>query len=337
MFRAPEDDRKSRLSRLAALGCLGVLLLLSCATVPPPEQAERWMGVLPSPSPDSLYASLDVASSWPLVKSLAETAGAEIAQLEAITDRLTRVHARIRLSSERPPGVCLVALGEFTPGSVACRLNLDPSWQRVMLDRVPGAGAHWPYRTYWVRGNIQLAVPKAGVLLLAADGVTGAAELLASLHAPDPDPLPVRALAAAETSALFLYLPDPLRLISASASSSAPAPAVQDPGAIFRRVPIERAWITVRPHEEDYRLDAVFLLTEVENPRSVEVLLRLMLTLWMRGSEVEDAVQKLKAVRIRTEGGAAVIESLHLSAAEIASFVRTVLPEQPAAAAPAAP
>jgi hypothetical protein len=52
-----------------------------------------------------------------------------------------------------------------------------------------------------------------------------------------------------------------------------------------------------------------------------------MLTLWLRKCQVENPVEKLKAVTIRAESESVRIESLFLSSGEIAAFIKSLLPE----------
>ncbi len=341
--------KRSAAGRLIAALSLGSLLLLSCATIPLPEQTAGWLDVLPPLTPDSLYASVDVPSSWSLLQALAEAAGSETEELKRIIGSLDRVHARIRLSPgespEQVPELSLIALGKFSPASVACRLNRDPSWERIMLERPPGRGSrsssHWSYRTYWRKGEFQIAAPSRGVLFLSVgvqsggdpaaahpEGANpaGAEALLRRLHFPEAQPLPAQVRGALETADIFLYIPDPAALVSSGSAS-----ATRDPAALLKNLPIRQGWIRGErldspEGEEGYELEVVFLLAEVESPRSVELLLRLMLTLWLRRAQVEDPVETLKAVTFRTDSESARIESLFLTTGEIASFIRTLLP-----------
>jgi hypothetical protein len=332
---APREPAGRTALRLAALFPLWAVLLISCATVPSSREASRWIGVLLELSSDSAYASVDVASSRALVQILFESAGAETAQLEKIVDSLGRVHAGIRLSAGGEPEFALVALGRLSPTAVAFKLNNDSRWQRVLLEPFPDsgfAGSRWSYRTYWrhLGSGVQLAVPQRGVLLVAGGDAGAAEQLLRRFQLPGPNPLPEPAAEEAERADIFLYLPDPMFLAASSRSVSSSS---QDPAVLLQRLPLRHGWVSAQGGQEGYELEAVFVLSEVESSRSVELLLRLMLTLWMRKARVQDPVEKLKAVTIRTERGAepqqgAVrIESLALSHEEIASFFRTLLPE----------
>jgi hypothetical protein len=372
MPRISEKNSRSELSRTASLRLLLVLclfssLLLSCATTPPSQPTAGWLAVLPPLSPDSLYASVDVASSWSLLEVLAGASGNETEQLERIIGNLDRVHARIRPSPGESPGpeFYMIALGKLWSGSVARQLNRDPSWQRIMLEPLPGRGftsSRWSYRTYWRKAEFQIAVPEPGVLFVTggvqndgdpaggeperadAAGTTpagadlaGAEALLRRLHAPQAQPLPPEARGVSESADIFFYFPDPAVLaLSAAASSRAvstrAAPSAQEPGALLQNLPIRQGWISARQltspaGKEGYQLEVVFLLAGVENPRSVEMLLRLMLTLWLRKSQVEDPVQTLKAATFRADSESARIESLFLETGEIAYFLGTLLPE----------
>jgi hypothetical protein len=94
----------------------------------------------------------------------------------------------------------------------------------------------------------------------------------------------------------------------------------------LQELPIRQIWISAAAQQDSYDLEAVFLLSEVENLRAVELLLRLMLTLWLRTAEVEDPVGKLKTARIRVEPGSARLDSLSLTTPEIASFFQALVP-----------
>jgi hypothetical protein len=321
MLRFSEKSRRSKIilhgipaGRLVAVLSLCSLFLLSCATFPPLERTTGWLAVLPPLTADSLYMSVDVAKSRGLLEALAEASGGEKGELERIIGKLDRVHACIRLSPgkspEQVPEFSLIALGKLSPGSVACQLNRDRSWERVMLERLPGRGS---YRTYWRKDGFEIAAPARGIVFVAgggpaggdsADGGSAGAEsLLRRLHSPEAQPLPVQARGEPETA----------------------------------DISIRQGWISARRHEsdsgaaqegrEDYELEAVFLLDQVESARSVELLLRLMLTLLLRKVQVEDPVQTLKAVTVSADSESARIESLFLEAGEIASFIKILLPE----------
>ncbi|MBN2552281.1 MAG: hypothetical protein JXB06_05905 [Spirochaetales bacterium] len=310
------------------------LLLLSCATVPPPQEAASWIGVLPPLSADSLYASVRVASSWDLVELLAETTGIDTRELEKSAARVDRLHARICLSPGQLPAFSMVALGKLKPGSVACRLNLDSAWRRVVLEPLPGGGfggSSRSYRTYWDSGELQIAAPRAGVLFVSGGEPSGTEALLRRLGSPGPNPVPGRAAADLETADIFLYIPDPVAL---AVASRAPSSSSQDFGAVLQRLPIRQMWVCARRIDperagDSYELAIVFMLAEGENPRSVEMLVRLMLTLWMRQAQVDDAVGKLKAVTFGSDPSSVWVESLVLGSGEIASFMQSLLPDDP--------
>jgi hypothetical protein len=343
--------RAASLRFLPVLSLLS-LLLASCATVPPSRPATGWLAVLPDLGPDSLYASVDVASSWSLVDSLAASVGAEAGELERIRGNLHRVHAHIRLSSGassgRAPQLYLIALGSFSAGSIARRLNSDSSWERIMLEPLPGGdfrSHHWSDRTYWRKDQLEIAVPARGILFVTAGvpaGVPAAESLLRRLFFPQEQPLPAQARAESESADIFLYIPNPAFLASLWSASSTAAPAkaasrVQEPGALLQKLPIRQGWISARRQvsapaapsgdRKGYELDAVFLLDQVDNPRSVELLLRLMLTLWLRKVRAEDPVETLKAATISADAGSARIDSFFLKDREIAAFLQTLLPE----------
>lgn len=347
MFRFSEKSFYKSLSRLSAILPLCSLLLLSCATVPGGKRVPRWIDVLPPLSAESVYVSVDVNSSLDLLNTLVESSGAQIADLERVAENLDRVHAQILLSPGKRSRFFLVALGKLTPGKVAFRLNMDPSWQRVVLERFPDSGftsSHWSYRTYWRREDLGIAAPRRTVLFAAGGDPAGAEILLRRLHNPGTNPLPQQISAEPESSDIFLYIPDPLALAAASVSSSMDTgaqdsggiPAGQGAAAMLQKLPIRQVWITANHINSgtgsgaavgQYRLEIAMLLADVENSRSVELLLRLLLTLWMRNNDVPDAVGKLKSMKISTENGVTRVESLILSTAEIAAFIQTMLPE----------
>lgn len=307
--------------RLPGLFVLLALILASCATLPSSRGASQWIEVLPPASPESVYASIAPSSSHGLLETLARIAGAETEQLERITTRIHRAYVQIRLSPGGAPEFSLIALGEVTPTSVALQLNLDPAWQRVLLSKFPGrgfTGSHWSYRTYWrnAASGLQIAVPQRGVLFVARGAPTAAAGMLQRLQSPGVDPLQPEAAQDLETADIFLYFPDPVGLAASLGS-----------GLLSQQLPIRQVWISAEAEQDSYDLEAVFLLSEVENLRAVELLLRLMLTLWLRKAEVEDPVGKLKAARIRVEQGSARIDSLSLTSPEIASFFQALVPE----------
>ena len=353
MLRFSEKSQRPQLARTATVRVLPALalcslLILSCATIPSIETTGGWLAVLPDLSPDSLYVSADVTSSLSLLELLASADGGESAELQRVIGNLERVHARIRLAPEAPSGklpeLSLIALGQLPPGSVACKLNLDSSWQRVMLERLPGRGytsSHWSYRTYWRREELEIAVPERGVVFLSAGVQTegdqaiaypagyhpaGAEAMLRRLHAPKAQGLPARALGDSQSADIFIYIPDPALLASLQAASATTAPSSQDPGAFLQNLPLRQGWISARRRARAYELEIVFLLEEVDSPRSVELLLRLMLTLWLRKVQVEDPVQTLKEATITADSETARIESLILEQEVIASFIATLVP-----------
>ena len=369
MLRIFKKSSGSRLTGPAALPLLPVailisLLLASCATMPPSIPTTGWLSVLPPLGSDSLYASADVASSWDLLKILAEATGNDTEALERVIGKLDRVHACIRLSPDPSAGLgprlALIAVGRYSTGPVVRRLNGDPSWERIKLDPLPdgsSSSSRWSYRTFWRRGEAQIAVPQRGVLFVTADGLAadysagaaafGAEAMLRRFQRPEPQPLPSLAQTASESADIFFYIPDPVSLaLARSASSAASARTqsrAQDPGALLQNLPIGQGWISARRQapgqvsgqgtrpadRQGYELEAVFLLDQVDNPRSVELLLRLMLTLWLRKIQAEDPVEILKAAKISADAESARIDSFFLEDEQIVSFLQTLLPEKP--------
>ena len=328
MFRLFEKDLRSGLPvaptgmrRLPRLFILLALILSSCATLPVSRGASQWIGVLPPMSPKSVYASLDPSSARGLLELMARTAGAETDQLERITTSIHRVLAQIRFSPDGAPSFALIALGEVKTTSVTLQLNLDPVWERVLLPEFPDrgfTGSHWSYRTYWrnTASGLQIACPQRGALFVAGGTPNTAAQMLQRLQSPGVNPLPAEAALALETADIFLYVPDPAGLAASS-----------DPGLLPKQLPIRQIWITAAAQLDSYEVEAVFVLSEVENLRAVELLLRLMLTLWLRTAGVADPVKILKTAEIRVEKDSARIDSLSLSTPEIVSFFRVLMPE----------
>jgi hypothetical protein len=157
----------------------------------------------------------------------------------------------------------------------------------------------------------------------------GAGALLLRLHAPQAQSIPAEAREAADAAELFLYIPDPVMLASAPAQSSS-----QSPGALMQNLPLRQGWISARGHtspegEQGYEMAAVLLLDPVQNPRSVERLLRLLVTLWLRRIEVADPVAKLQRMAIAVDSESARIDSLFLESGEIASFFASLLVRNP--------
>jgi hypothetical protein len=285
-------------------------------------------------------------------------------QLAKISDSISRLQARIRLCPPQPPEFSMVALGKLNPGAVACRLNRDRSWQRVVLQQAAEKESPSPrsYRTYWQKDNLQIAAPQRSVLFVSGSDPEGAATMLHRLLSPGANPLPAEVFNKSQNTDLFLYFPDPLAL--AALTSTASASESREAGAMLQKLPIRSMWIGATaiqqlteltgressppagsdgkapsPAGSDasgtgagrqiYEMEAVFLLSEVDNPRSVELLLRLMLTLWLRNAQMEDVVGKLKSATIRVEQGRASITALVLSAGEIASLLKVLVPEVP--------
>jgi hypothetical protein len=307
--------------RFAGLFVLLSLILASCTTLPSSRGASEWIAVLPPVSPGSVYASIDLSSSRGLFETLARTAGAETEQLERISTSIHRAFAQIRFSPGGAPSFSLIALGKVKPTSVALQLNLDPAWQRVLLPKFPGRGftdSHWSYRTYWrnTASGLEIACPQRGLLFVAGGAPTTAADMLRRFQSPGVNPLPAEATQVLQAAGIFLYFPDPSGLAASS-----------ERGLLLQQLPIRQIWISAAAQQDSYDLEAVFILSDVENLRAVELLLRLMLTLWLRTAEVEDPVEKIKAAQIRVQQGSARIDSLRLSAPEIASFFRSLVPE----------
>jgi hypothetical protein len=374
MLRFSEKGRGHRIIRAAALRLLPVvgtvsLLLASCATIPPSPPAPGWLAILPPLTPDSVYASVDAASSRSLLSILGEATGNERQDLERITGNLDRIYVRLSpgRSPQSGPRLALIALGKFSTGPVARRLDGDPSWQRVMLEPPPGAderpsSSHWPYRTFWRRADVEIAVPQRGILFVTAGepaagepaaglpaagepgaAAPGVAELLDRFQRPEAQPLPAAARRESESADIFLYFPDPVALAAlgtvptAAVGPPTAAGKAQDPGALLQNLPIRQGWISARRKEcgngvqsgdrQGYELEAVFLLDQVEKPRSVELLLRLMLTLWLRKVQADDPVERLKEAAISVDVESARIDSFFLTDGEIASFLGSLLPE----------
>ncbi len=325
-----------RLTRLLLLLALAAGLL-SCATIPPDRREAEWLGILPAPSPETVYACLEITPSGGLLRSLAETAGLEAVRFEKVLADTSRVYVRLEFAGPDRPRFSLIALGDFKPAAVALRLNLDKRWERVLLDPPSGSGLKRScrsFRTYWRNpgAGLEIAAPLRGVVFMSTAGLSpspeGAAEMLERRQAPGPSPLPPAAADGMQAADLFLFFPDPIRLAAAAGPGSGISgrEAVTAPILGLQALAVEQAWLSAEAQEDGYRLDVVLRLAEAGNPAAIENLLRLALILWMRRTGIEDPAARLRALSISVDQGLARIESLRLSEEQLVALLASFLP-----------
>ena len=274
---------------------LPVVILVSCATLPPERPAGGWIGVLPPES--TFFLSLNIPYSGELLLSILKEKNISAPEIHSIMDRTERIYAGVHLSRITPTAFSLVALGNYPAFLVNIPLKANKEWQKVESPR-----------PYWQQANgiLQVAVPENN-LVFAANG--SIERMLNKLENPGSNPFPWEAVWEMERADALIFFPV--------------LPST-DREAGLERLPIKEVWISAyrsaSKEEPTYELLGVFNLIEVKNKRAVEALFRLLMVAWLRKAEVSSPVEQLKSLKISVSAERVRISGLRFSEAEIVDF-----------------
>jgi hypothetical protein len=332
-----------------------LLLVVSCATVPPPQEPPDWVSLLPAES--TLVAGVDVAAARGLLDELAGRVGLESRRIADILSRTRRAYAGIQLLPDGPPLISMVALGDFCPAALDLRLSFDRRWHKRMLNGTagpeaaacftgggPGEAANrrgptpWdPAGTYW-EASAALLPSASGGLPAASPQLQGTVEPLPG--APQqaaPGRLeiasPRRGVVLLSTGAMESLL----RRFEVPAGTILPEETARDVrgadlflflrelprgamGGEVLRTPIRSLWLAARADQGDYVITAVFTLEGVSNERALERLFRLLIPALLRRAGVPDPLGTFKALELSVEPARVRVRNLRLSAGDLLRF-----------------
>jgi hypothetical protein len=259
--------------------------------------AGTWLGALPGGS--TFYASLDLDSSREALGSLLGGAGVRETTYRAFLDRTSRLYAAVTLLPGAPPEFATLAIGRFPQGPTNLSLLTNREWKKRRESRL-----YWQHRQV----RLQIAVPRDNLILASSGPVVPLAD---RLQTAPPLALPPEAAAEMEAAALVVFFP---RL---------PPEVEREWG---HRAPVRDLWLSARPVGPGgadrpagpaYELLAVFGLTEVRNPRLVESLFRLLITVWLRGARLDNLSERLKTVQVAAGTDAVRVSGLSLTLEEL--------------------
>jgi len=273
---------------------LTLLILGSCATLPPERPADEWFAVLPDSSTFYLILNFDTAEA--LFREILIEADLEEEADNSLLKRTTKVFGAVELKPGSTPVISLLALGRYPRLAAKLQLSLSKSWKKVSSPE-----------TYWQHSveNIQVAIPQKNVLLIS----TGAIHvLLEGIKEPAPFFLPTGVKGDLELADALVYFPE------------LPGSGGSGKEAQLPDLPIREVWIFSRGEDKVHELTASFNLSEVKNARILEALFRLLLTMWLRETEVENLAGRLQSVEVRVEEKMVRITGLFFSTPELSRF-----------------
>jgi len=283
---------KNRINAAAVL--LTLLILGSCATLPPERPAAEWFAVLPDSSTFYLVLNLDTAGA--LFREILIEADLEEEAENSLFERTSKVFGAVELKPGSAPAISLLLLGRYPRLAAKLQLSLSKSWKKVSSPE-----------TYWQHSvlNIQVAIPQKNVLLISTGAIHA---LLEGIKEPAPFFLPTGVKGDLKLADALVYFPE-------LPGGGGAANEAQLPG-----LPIREVWIFSRGEDEVHELTASFNLSEVKNARILEALFRLLLTMWLRETEVENLAARLQGVEVRVEEKMVRITGLFFSAPELSRF-----------------
>ena len=270
-----------------------LLLLASCATLPPPRSSEEMLGALPPES--TFFASVNVDPDSELMLAVLDRAGLKSRTVEQFWERTERLFAAVQLSPAGPPAISAISMGSYPLSLIRFQLNTSKEWKKVKSDTV-----YWQHR----QENLQIAVPERNLILISSGSME---RILHRLKNPLPMPIPGEVIEAMESSSLVIYFP------------------VLPTTAEMQNLPIQTVWLSLlrnRDSDQDgglesYDLKAVFFLSEEKNPRILAMLFRLLVMIMMRSAEIDNVASRLKAMEITVDEASVRLSGLNLSVEEL--------------------
>lgn len=293
------QELKNRIN--TALVLFSLLILGSCATLPPERPADEWFAVLPERS--TFYLVLDFSTAETLLREILIEADMEEQADNSFFKRTSKVFGAVELRPGSAPVISLLALGRYPCLAAKLQLSLSKSWRKVNSPE-----------TYWQHSfeNIQVAIPRKNMLLISTGAIL---ELIERIKEPAPFFLPAGVKGDLKLAHALVYFPV--------------LPGGGDAGkeAQLDNLPIREVWIFSRGEDEVHELTASFNLSEVKNPRILEALFRLLLTMWLRETEVENLAARLQSVEVRVEDKMVRITGLFFSTTELSRSFAALIEE----------
>jgi hypothetical protein len=168
MYRASGEGVTPRGSGAGLVAAAALLLAGACATAPEGARPDVSGYLL---ADQAGYVAVDVSDNAELVARLVGTFDPDAAGL---VERVDVVAASLHTTAAGPAGFDAVALGEFPRGGVRYALRRDPAFERTVL-RLDGTRIVYFSST---NGELEITVPRTGVVLFSTGSVTGLAQKL---------------------------------------------------------------------------------------------------------------------------------------------------------------
>lgn len=278
----------------AAAILLTLIILGSCATLPPERPADEWFAVLPDSSTFYMVLNFDTAEA--LFREILIEVDLEEGAENSLFKRTSKVFGAVELKPGSTPAVSLLAVGRYPRLMAKLQLNLSKSWKKVSTPE-----------TYWQHSieNIQVAIPQKNVLLISTGAIHA---LLAGIKEPAPFFVPTGVKGDLKLADALVYFP-----VLPGGGGTGKESQLTD-------LPIREVWVFSRGEGEVHEVTASFNLSEVKNARILEALFRLLLTMWLRETEVENLAARLQSVEVRVEDKMVRITGLFFSTPELSRF-----------------
>ncbi len=272
----------ARALRIGLAAAATLLLLASCATAPKRSTTE-WMGVLPGDA--TIYISVSVPASRALIKKTLQEGGPDFKDVVALAERTNRLIATVTLAKGSPARFSAVALGEYPAFLIGLSLGGNKDWKQVNAPE----GSYYQ----WKKVGLELSVPNNGTLMAANGTMTS---LLRKYKTPVPLPIPPEVITDMEKSDVVLFMPQ----LPGSVGQSVLQESEQDPDAM--RLPIREVWIDAVKTPGGYVVGATMNTPTEQKARVLAVLLRIGIVAWMKGENVPDSTERLRAISVTPEG-----------------------------------
>jgi hypothetical protein len=305
--------RGPRAGRAAAAvsGALAAVLLASCVTVPQRSPSE-WLGILPSDA--SLYASLDVTGSAPLIKKALKDAGPDFADVVTLMDMTKRLVASVTLVPGGTSRFSAAALGSYPSGIIGARLGGSKDWKK----QSSGAGSWWQ----WSKAGLQMSIPNNGILLASNGDVE---TLLGRWQSPPALAVPPDVADDMKTGDLVVYLPElPGGLTQSAAQNNV-------------RLPLREVWLKAVKVASGYDVGGTANTGTERDAKVLTLALRLGLVAWLRSENVPNLSDRLKSITVTAQGVQVKLAGLHFADDEIIPMFLSLVKGLSSNAAPGAP
>ncbi len=268
-----------------------ILLVSSCATVPPQPKPDTWFSILPEKS--DIYFFLRKEEMTDIIDGIIDGTKFDSKDVRFVISKTNIMYGSVITGDENKENlVSLVALGSYPRGMMNLQLWMNSAWKN-----------RGETQKYWYNKSedIELWIPSSDVLMISQGFMS---EMERNYSEPRYLVIPEKLKSDMNSADFIVYVPG---VSEGKSIDSSINPALKK-----SNIPINALWFSMKRKDADFLVGADFIMPTEKQARLFSFVFRLVLTAWLRSEKVEGIAEKLKGVKISSNGNNVDISGLVL-------------------------